>query len=883
MKQVSLSRRLTLALVLALTLVVVLVATVLYFVTANRLEQNFARKVEQNLSYLNGTLGPLLWNFDHDTAIQVGQTVLLNDQIVRLTIRNEKGESIFSAHEPGSDVVLVRTQPIRFQDKTVGELEVVFSHDLLDEALAGILRISLLVWLLTVFSIIVLTSLFIRKYFRGPLASLTNLAQSYRQHSTSFPLSDTRFIEFQPIEGVVRDLANDVLMQLQEVQESEAYYRSVFENALFGIAITGPNFKFENVNESWCRMIGYTKDELLNNMGIADVTLPDNIPESMKLMKKLISREVKQGTLEKRYRTKSGEIIDAMTFVKGIYDGNERYLGNAASILDITERKQAELALKESEAKYRRIFESVEDGYILAGMGGEILSVNPATARMLKYENTEELIGKNLARDIYADPRQRDDLKAIIREKGPIKGKLVEFRQKDGRLISAECNINMLFDEANHPIAMEGTFRDVTERNRAEQELKKYRDQLEELVEERTRKLVESEQKYADLYENAPDMFASVDANSGKIIQCNQTLLNKTNYSKDEVVGKHIFKIYQPDCHDKAKLTFEQFQTKGEVRNAELLIRKKDGTSIEVLLNATAIRDKNGKPMHSRSTWLDITERKKAEKALLDAKKTLETANNRLQELDQLKSLFISSMSHEFRTPLNSIIGFTGILAMEMVGKLEPKQKDFLNRVNQSSTHLLSLINDVIDISKIEAGKFETFNSNFLLGTVIDETVKQVEALRNEKGLELRVDVPANIQMTSDRKRVSQCILNYLANSIKYTEKGWISISARQLDGNAEVVVEDTGIGVSEDDLPKLFQQFVRLDSPLRMKEMGTGLGLYLTKKMASEILGGTVGAESQLGVGSKFYLSIPTNRQSNKYGMKVGSPGEIDEDCINH
>jgi two-component system, sensor histidine kinase and response regulator len=261
----------------------------------------------------------------------------------------------------------------------------------------------------------------------------------------------------------------------------------------------------------------------------------------------------------------------------------------------------------------------------------------------------------------------------------------------------------------------------------------------------------------------------------------------------------------------------------------------------------------------------------------------LSQSNVRLKELDQLKSLFISSMSHEFRTPLNSIIGFTGVMNMEMAGKLEPKQKDFLKRVQQSSKHLLALINDVIDISKVEAGKIETFNSKFMLDTVIDEAVENVETLRSEKGLELRVDVPDNIQIENDQKRVSQCLLNYLSNAIKYTEKGWISISAGLHSGKAEIVVEDSGIGIAEEDLPKLFQQFVRLDSHLRMKEMGTGLGLYLTKKMASEILGGTVGVESQLGVGSKFYLSIPTNRESHKYGMKVGSPGESDEDGIDN
>jgi signal transduction histidine kinase len=260
-----------------------------------------------------------------------------------------------------------------------------------------------------------------------------------------------------------------------------------------------------------------------------------------------------------------------------------------------------------------------------------------------------------------------------------------------------------------------------------------------------------------------------------------------------------------------------------------------------------------------------INLRKKLEEKVQERTIQLEElakANEKLNDFDRLKSMFIASMSHEFRTPLNSIIGFTGILLMEMVGKLEPKQIDLLKRVKKSSEHLLSLINDVIDISKIEAGKIETINSKFVLDKVIDEAVHNLETIRNNKGLDIKVNVPLSLEFYNDRKRVYQCILNLLSNAIKYTEKGWISISVRQLKDEVEVVVEDTGIGIAEKDLSKLFLPFVRLDATLRMKELGTGLGLYLTKKMASEILGGSVRVESRPGVGSKFFLNIPLHRQ---------------------
>ncbi|MCU7928984.1 MAG: response regulator [Candidatus Thiodiazotropha sp. (ex Dulcina madagascariensis)] len=203
----------------AMTLIVVLVATGFYLYTAAGLERNFNRKVEETLSYLDGTLGRLLWYVDHDTAARVAETVLRDDLVVGVTIRDEQKRNIISIGEQNSDDVLLRTHSIRFRDRTVGELKLIFSRAPLAETLTNILLISLSVWLLAALSIGVLTNLFIRKYFRGPLLSFTDLAEAYRQHLESPPLSATPFLEFQPIEGVVKKLANDVLLRLRELDD----------------------------------------------------------------------------------------------------------------------------------------------------------------------------------------------------------------------------------------------------------------------------------------------------------------------------------------------------------------------------------------------------------------------------------------------------------------------------------------------------------------------------------------------------------------------------------------------------------------------------------------------------------------------------------------
>ncbi|HMB44603.1 MAG TPA: PAS domain S-box protein [Candidatus Methanoperedens sp.] len=235
----------------------------------------------------------------------------------------------------------------------------------------------------------------------------------------------------------------------------------------------------------------------------------------------------------------------------------------------------------------------------------------------------------------------------------------------------------------------------------------------------------------------------------------------------------------------------------------------------------------------------------------------LESANKRLLELDRMKSMFIASTSHELRTPLNSIIGFTSILLEGWSGELTPEQREQVRIVNTSGKHLLSLINDVIDISKIEAGRIEKHVSKFNLKEVIDEVVSTLKPDLNGRGLLLNVEA-ADLYLNTDRKRLLQCLMNLLSNAVKFTEKGEIKVGAKSINNEIEISVEDTGIGMKKEDIPKIFTAFVRLDSPLTNKTSGTGLGLYLTQKLAKEVLMGTIAVESEWGKGSIFSMRIP-------------------------
>ena len=406
--------------------------------------------------------------------------------------------------------------------------------------------------------------------------------------------------------------------------------------------------------------------------------------------------------------------------------------------------------------------------------------------------------------------------------------------------------------------------------------------------------LQDSERKYRELVMNANSIILRWN-NEGKITFMNEYGLKFFGYSETEILGRHVIgtivaetessgrdlrPLMDQICADPA--SFEQNINENVRQNGE-----------RVWINWTnkVVLDERGQVMEILSIGSDITGHKQAEEELrkhrehleqlvlartadlqksqlaltnmvedLNLKKEeLEAANIKLKELDRLKSMFVASMSHELRTPLNSIIGFTGIILQGMTGEINDEQKDQLQRVFKAGKHLLALITDVIDISKIEAGKIEAYAEEFPLDSVLNDALSELKLQIREKELEVEVAmIPEKIILKTDRKRLFQSVLNFLSNAVKYTENGKITVVAEEKGDKINLNVTDTGIGIKEEDLPMLFQSFVRLDSALKMTVSGTGLGLYLTKKLVTEVLGGEVSATSIYGKGSTFSLIVP-------------------------
>jgi hypothetical protein len=241
----------------------------------------------------------------------------------------------------------------------------------------------------------------------------------------------------------------------------------------------------------------------------------------------------------------------------------------------------------------------------------------------------------------------------------------------------------------------------------------------------------------------------------------------------------------------------------------------------------------------------------------------LAEATEKAREADRIKSAFLATMSHELRTPLNSIIGFTGIMLQGLAGPLNPEQQKQMGMVQRSARHLLALINDVLDISKIEAGQMKLSVATFDVKASLEKTINAVLPLAQKKGLDIQSSLDGgHVDVTTDQVRFEQVVLNLLNNAVKFTEKGHIRVSCRVENNHCSLSVSDTGIGIKEDDLEEIFLPFHQIDTGTTRKHEGTGLGLSICKKIM-DMMGGTIKAESRLGTGSTFTIRFPVHPEA--------------------
>jgi PAS domain S-box-containing protein len=377
-----------------------------------------------------------------------------------------------------------------------------------------------------------------------------------------------------------------------------------------------------------------------------------------------------------------------------------------------------------------------------------------------------------------------------------------------------------------------------------------------------------SERRYQTLAEISPVGIFRTDAD-GRTTYVNPRWCEIAGMSAGSATGDGWVRAVHPDDRGPLAEGWQLASREARPSRADYRFVREDGSVTWVMGQAIPERNEAGQIVGHIGTITDITERKLAEGALRRAHDELEArveqrtaelaaAKERAESADRVKSAFLATMSHELRTPLNSILGFSGVLLMGLAGPLNTEQTKQLGMVRRSAGHLLDLINDVLDLSKIEAGQLRVESERVDLRETVDKVVETVRPLADKKGLPLCATLPADLGiLTSDRRRVEQILLNLLNNAIKFTETGGVSVTADVTASAVSIRVSDTGIGIRSADLQQLFQPFRQLDTGLTRQHEGTGLGLAICRRLAT-LLGGEILAESEFGRGSVFTMTLP-------------------------
>jgi PAS domain S-box-containing protein len=529
--------------------------------------------------------------------------------------------------------------------------------------------------------------------------------------------------------------------------------------------------------------------------------------------------------------SKSGKEFDIEDSAAPILTNSGEAFGVVLVFRDITESKRAEEALRQSEARYHLLFDSNPHPvwvYDLQTLG--ILDVNHSAVLNYGYSR-EEFLSLTIK-----DIRPPEDVPALLEStvKAPPDVEAAgiwRHCKKDGTLIDVEITSHPLVYGGKNARLVVAT--DVTTRKKAEEALRQ--------SEERFRLLVSEVADYAILMLDPEGRIASWNAGAERI----------KGYKANEIIGQHFSRFYPTEDVEAGKPAYELkvASERGRYEEEGWRIRK-DGSRFWANVVITALRDGTGRLRGFAKVTRDITEHKHTQDLIMHAKEEAERAS-------KFKDQFLSTMSHELRTPLNAVLGFSDLLADERYGPLNDRQQRYIGHIHTGGKHLLKLISDILDLSKIEAGRMELTREDVAVASAFTEVISALYPLAEKKSQALLQQVEPNLHVHADAMRFKQVLTNLIGNAIKFTpEGGRIELVARQVHNQVKIEVRDNGPGIPPEQQQRIFEAFVRL-TQTRSATEGTGLGLAITARLV-ELHGSTLGIESQPGGGACFYFSLP-------------------------
>ena len=607
-----------------------------------------------------------------------------------------------------------------------------------------------------------------------------------------------------------------------------------FSLSLDMLCIAGFDGHFKELNPMWEKTLGFTVEELKTKPFIEFVH-PEDQEATIAEAQKIMTTGEDVVSFENRYLCKDGS-YKWLLWSSTVSVEEQLYYAVAR---DITERKQAEV-------HYRDLYENAPDMMAVVDLvSGDILECNQTLADVIG-RSKEEIVGNSFL-ELYA-PESIDTAQQTSQafvETGEVIRQERTLRRADGSTIDVLLQATPMRDETGKIVASRSTWRDVTKQKEAE------------------RALASQEALYRTLIEAAPQIIWVADAD-GQVALLNTAWHEFSGRTDEESLGTRWAEALHPEDLPDVLAKWERAYTRGETYSGECRFQAKDGSYETFIFIGTPVRDDSGKIINWVGINTNIADRVQAEIALQEAKDAAEYAN-------RAKSEFLATMSHELRTPLNAIIGFSEILRDEILGAVNDDQKELVTDIHTSGNHLLTMINDILDLSKIEAGKMDLQLENFSVKEAMTEVNTIVNALANRKQIQLSFELDQDVSIEADKIKFKQILYNLLSNAVKFTDEGGQVTTKFEASGSALLGrVTDTGVGISPQDRAKLFQPFTQIDASSTRAHSGTGLGLALTNRLI-QLHGGKIWVDSEINEGSTFSFTFPLHQQEQK--VEVTTP----------
>ncbi len=625
----------------------------------------------------------------------------------------------------------------------------------------------------------------------------------------------------------------------EALRHSQERIRNFFELSLIGMAIVSPLKGWIQVNNKLCDMFGYLREEFYHK-NWHELTHPDDLPANIKKFKQLLDGKSDGYTLETKFIRKNEKAIDTCLSVRSVRDTQGKLDYLVVLIEDITVRKQYNQRLeqqvrerthdlKQANERVTTVLNSLSSTVYVSDMQSyKVLFIN----EYAKKSFNNYAVGKICWQVLH--PGQTGPCDFCSNDK------LIKADGKPTDIYTWEYHDithNRWYFVQDRAIMWDGgrlvrlsVLTDITPRKRA------------------LEKLRERETHLQAIFDNAAAGIMLINAN-GRFTRCNAKWLEITGYKCHEIQELSYLDVTHPDDIALSRENFEPL-TRNDIDSYHIEKRfvMKAGGFFWADVSVTVVRGPNGTFEEIIGVIVDITERKKAEEKLKSAKEEAEAANH-------AKSAFLANMSHELRTPLNAILGYTQIFNRD--NSLSPKYKDGINIIERSGKHLLSLINDILELSKIEAGKLELEKTDFNFYQFIQGITDIFSLHAKQKRISFTYQLESTIpgEVHGDERRLRQIIINLLGNAVKFTETGSVTFKVSLHNEKIGFQVIDTGIGIAPDELEKIFSPFQQAGDPNYWAE-GTGLGLSITKKLV-ELMGGELNVESVLGQGSTFCTAL--------------------------